>query len=226
MESIGQILKSARERNNYSVADIATAIKAKRGFVQAIEDDKFHDLIAPVYAKGFIKLYAEYVGLDPQPILHLYREGASVRKTPPRAPDPAAVKTNDDARPPMAVADRQPAALPAAISAGARFIARLRDIRPRRAAPERKPAPSGHAVISPLKQHWTDLRAGCALLCKNIRRASGGRRLQPLIAGLLAIVLAGMILAGIWNSITERGAHYLPPDRYGLLHEPPEPYPE
>lgn len=73
MESIGQILKAAREQQGRSIADAAQAIKAKQMIIQAIEANDFDELIAPVYARGFIKLYAEYLSLNPQPLLKIYR---------------------------------------------------------------------------------------------------------------------------------------------------------
>ena len=37
--------------------------------VEAIEREDFSSIAAPIYSKGFIKLYAEYVGLDPKPLI-------------------------------------------------------------------------------------------------------------------------------------------------------------
>jgi len=68
MESIGQILKAARERRQISIADVVVATKMTSTFVKAIEADDFDALVAPVYARGFIKLYAECIGLDPMPL--------------------------------------------------------------------------------------------------------------------------------------------------------------
>lgn len=69
MESIGQFLKAARERRQMTVADVAAATKMKTSFVEAIEADNFNALLAPIYARGFVKLYAEFVGVDPHGLL-------------------------------------------------------------------------------------------------------------------------------------------------------------
>ena len=87
MESIGQILKAARERRQISVADVVVATKMTCNFVKAIEADDFNALVAPVYARGFIKLYAECVGLDPMPLLKQF--GVSNRVAPALAPPPS-----------------------------------------------------------------------------------------------------------------------------------------
>ena len=72
MESIGQILKAARERHGKSIADVATATRMTSTFVEAIENNRLGKFLAPVYERGFIKLYAESVNLDPLPVLEKF----------------------------------------------------------------------------------------------------------------------------------------------------------
>lgn len=86
MESIGQTLKTARERRHISVADVVMATKMTSVFVKAIEADDFNALVAPVYARGFIKLYAACVGLDPMPLLKQFN--ALNRAAPVSVPPP------------------------------------------------------------------------------------------------------------------------------------------
>ena len=91
MKSIGQMLKAERERRQISIADVAAATKMTNTFVKAIEADNFSALVAPVYARGFIKLYAEFVGLDP---MHLLKQfGADGRAMPAWAPTPPSART-------------------------------------------------------------------------------------------------------------------------------------
>jgi len=80
MESIGQMLKAARERRQMAVSDVVAATKMTSAYVKAIEANDFDALVAPVYARGFIKLYAECVGLDPLPLLK--KLGADGRAAP------------------------------------------------------------------------------------------------------------------------------------------------
>jgi hypothetical protein len=87
MESIGQILKAARERRQISIADVVVATKMSSTFVKAIEADDFKALVAPVYARGFIKLYAACVGLDPMPLLKQF--DVSNRAAPASSPPPS-----------------------------------------------------------------------------------------------------------------------------------------
>jgi len=72
MESVGKRLKAAREKRQMSVSDVASEIKARVQIIEAIEKDDFSSMVAPVYAKGFIKLYAECVELDHVPLIKFY----------------------------------------------------------------------------------------------------------------------------------------------------------
>ena len=63
------------------------AAMRKRHDVKAIEADDFDRLVAPVYARGFIKLYAECVGLDPMPLQKQF--DVSSRAAPALAPSPS-----------------------------------------------------------------------------------------------------------------------------------------
>jgi len=124
MESIGQILKAAREHQGRTIADVALATKAKQTVIQAIEADNFDELIAPVYAKGFIKLYAETLGLNPQPLLKNYRQSRAhpgLSSKPP-APAPAPAPAARPRLPPPPAA-RPPAAAQTATTAAKTFTA-------------------------------------------------------------------------------------------------------
>lgn len=72
MDTIGNKLKAAREKQKMTVSDVAKTIRAKTDYVVAIEKNEFHKLIAPVYARGFIKLYAQCVRLDAASLLHQF----------------------------------------------------------------------------------------------------------------------------------------------------------
>jgi hypothetical protein len=83
MATLGQQLKAAREAKGVSEHDAGTATKILTKIICAMEADDFSVMAAPTYAKGFIRLYAEYLGLEPEPLvdeyLRCYAPGASVR---------------------------------------------------------------------------------------------------------------------------------------------------
>jgi cytoskeletal protein RodZ len=74
MPSIGQILKQARAKKKLTCSQAAAATRIKVQHIEALERDDFSRMAAPMYAKGFLKLYAESLGLNPIPLLRAYSE--------------------------------------------------------------------------------------------------------------------------------------------------------
>ena len=88
--TIGQKLETAREAKGVSVSEAGEATKILSKFIKAMEADDFGVLSAPVYAKSFIKMYAQYLGLDAQPLVTEYIE----QHAPKTAPLPEEVRQN------------------------------------------------------------------------------------------------------------------------------------
>jgi len=74
MSTLGQTLKHAREVKKVTASQAAAATNLKMQHVEAMERDDFSRVAAPIYAKGFIRLYAEYLGLDPEPLIQEYMD--------------------------------------------------------------------------------------------------------------------------------------------------------
>jgi cytoskeleton protein RodZ len=72
MDTIGQQLKAARELKGVTASQAAAATHLKVQHVEALERDDYSRLAVPTYAKGFLRIYAEYLGLDPAPLLREY----------------------------------------------------------------------------------------------------------------------------------------------------------
>ncbi len=70
--TIGQKLESARQEKGVTVSEAGRATKILSKFIEAMEADDFGVLSAPVYAKSFIKMYAQYLGLDARPLVDEY----------------------------------------------------------------------------------------------------------------------------------------------------------
>ena len=71
-ESIGETLREARHQRKASLEDVARATKIKTDILEKLEADDFNALAAPLYTKAFIKLYAEFLGLDSAAIIDGY----------------------------------------------------------------------------------------------------------------------------------------------------------
>ena len=66
---LGDELRKARLARKLTASQVAAATRMKVQVVDAIEREDFSGIAAPIYSKGFIRLYAEYVGLDAKPLI-------------------------------------------------------------------------------------------------------------------------------------------------------------
>ena len=99
MIEFGKTLRSAREAKGLTVAQVAEATHLLPRVVEDLEKEDFSRLPAPIYGRGFVKLYCEQVGLDPKPMIAEFMDilnggrgaGANERSAavPPPAPAPA-----------------------------------------------------------------------------------------------------------------------------------------
>ena len=66
---IGQRLVQAREVSGRTLEDAERDTRISRRYLQALEDEQFELIPAPVYARGFLRSYSQYLGLDPQELI-------------------------------------------------------------------------------------------------------------------------------------------------------------
>ena len=71
-ESFGTWLRRQREVREIDLREIADSSKVSMSYLRALEEDRFEVLPAPVFAKGFLRQYARYVGLDPEEVVNFY----------------------------------------------------------------------------------------------------------------------------------------------------------
>ena len=74
MNSLGLYLRGLREAKGMSLDDISRSIRVGRPHLEALEGDTLTELPAPVFVKGFIRAYCEYLECSPDHALALYRE--------------------------------------------------------------------------------------------------------------------------------------------------------
>ncbi|MFL6197373.1 MAG: helix-turn-helix domain-containing protein [Thermoanaerobaculia bacterium] len=70
--SFGDWLRRQREMREISLRDIADRTKISMRYLEAMEADRFDLLPAPIFAKGFLREYARYVGLSPDDVVNHY----------------------------------------------------------------------------------------------------------------------------------------------------------
>lgn len=96
-QGIGLKLRTERERRRVSLDTISRATLVRRDYLELIDENRLHELPAGAYAKGFIRSYACFLGLDPLPYVKAYEheveqpapELSAVVRNPVRVPTAA-----------------------------------------------------------------------------------------------------------------------------------------
>lgn len=105
MESIGQSLREARERLGLTVEEAERATRIRAHHLMALEAGDLEALPSPVHARGFLKNYAEFLGLDANAILLRYADTLQARRRRPKATRALGERS---ARPSVRITSRRP----------------------------------------------------------------------------------------------------------------------
>ncbi len=82
MFQLGSSLREARIRRGIDLAAVAADTQIRSRYLRALEDERFEDIPGSVYAKGFLRTYADYLGLDSQLFVDEYNARYSAEDTP------------------------------------------------------------------------------------------------------------------------------------------------
>src|ERR1035437_3386514 len=80
--TVGDRLRDAREAKGVDLFRVQRDTKIRSKFLAALEDGDFADLPGDVYARGFLRNYASYLGLDADDVEEEWR--GEVGATTPR----------------------------------------------------------------------------------------------------------------------------------------------
>ena len=73
-KGVAVLLRESREHNGKTINDISDALRIRQPYLEAIEDGRFSDLPGQTYAIGFMRAYAEYLGLDSEEMVRRYKD--------------------------------------------------------------------------------------------------------------------------------------------------------
>lgn len=65
LETLGEDLRMARQRKGEDLAQVSSALKIRKDHLEALEESNVAALPGRAYAIGFVRSYAQYLGLDP-----------------------------------------------------------------------------------------------------------------------------------------------------------------
>lgn len=86
MFEVGSSLREARERGDLVLSRVESDTRIRVKYLQALEDERFDRLPAPVYARAFLRSYADYLGLDAQRFVDEYDTRFAPAEAPQAAP--------------------------------------------------------------------------------------------------------------------------------------------
>ena len=73
MESLGQKLRETREQHNFSIEQVARDTHISKQYLEALEQEDFSIIPGETYIIGFLRNYAEYLSLNPEELVALYK---------------------------------------------------------------------------------------------------------------------------------------------------------
>jgi cytoskeleton protein RodZ len=86
MSELARVLSEARAAKGVSLADVEAGTRIRQKYLEALENGAFEELPRGAVARGFLRTYADYLGLDPDEVLRLYsRESGDTEEEVPMA---------------------------------------------------------------------------------------------------------------------------------------------
>ncbi len=84
MKKFGDLFSAQRKKKKISLAHVSKELIIKEKHLEALENEDWQNLPEAAFVRGYVKSYAQYLGLDPQYLLALYRREYDESKFPKR----------------------------------------------------------------------------------------------------------------------------------------------
>lgn len=81
LKEIGDQFVKRRKELNLSLKEVENGTSIRMSYLQAIEDGQMDKLISPVYAQGFVKQYANFLGVDGESMVREHAETFSRKES-------------------------------------------------------------------------------------------------------------------------------------------------
>ena len=93
--SVGEILRRSRKQHGQTLRDVSSALRIRPQQLEALEKEEWHRLPGQVYTIGFLRSYAEYLGLDGDKMVKLLKmQSDGFTRSKPRLSFPAPPSDN------------------------------------------------------------------------------------------------------------------------------------
>lgn len=81
LKEVGDNLGKRRKELNLSLREVENGTSIRMSYLQAIEEGQMDKLISPVYAQGFVKQYANFLGMDGETLAREHADVFSKRES-------------------------------------------------------------------------------------------------------------------------------------------------
>ena len=71
--AVGALLRASRLRCGEELRDVAALLRIRQAYLEAIEEGRYEDLPGITYAVGFVRTYAEHLGLDSEEVVRRFK---------------------------------------------------------------------------------------------------------------------------------------------------------
>lgn len=72
--TVGTLLRETREANGQSLRDLAAITRIQASMLTCLEEDRYEEFPAEVFARGFLRSYSRELGLDEADVLDMYHQ--------------------------------------------------------------------------------------------------------------------------------------------------------
>lgn len=93
--SVGDILRKTREYYGQSLAEVENNLRIRASQLDALENLRLDKLPGRVYAIGFVRAYSEYLGLDGDKMVHLFKSQSVGKRAKPNLQFPVTYDENN-----------------------------------------------------------------------------------------------------------------------------------
>jgi len=76
--SVGELLRTRREYLGHTVVQVVDATRLPRRALEALEQDNFDEIAGAFYVRGFLRVYAGYLKLEPEIVLERYENQVAI----------------------------------------------------------------------------------------------------------------------------------------------------
>jgi cytoskeletal protein RodZ len=83
VRTFGETLRQARLDKGVSLADAERDTRIRRHYLEALEAEDTGSLPSPVYSRGFVRTYAEYLGLNGSAMVEMFQPNPKRQPPPP-----------------------------------------------------------------------------------------------------------------------------------------------